>query len=864
MTDEGTSVKGRPGGATRLKGLLLVLTVLVSLSSGIREAGLWDPPELEVAEFSRRIAASRLGGDALRLPDLLNSVPTQTELGRGQLPFTSIALGFRVFGLHEWAGRAPLVVWGALGVAATALLALRFVGPRVATLSALVLSTMPLYFVQARTMLGDVVTMAVLTWAICCFSFAVFGDRVGRVASPFRVAVWLLAAAFFCSLGVLCRGLLPGVALPMLAVGVTYWLLPVVERPWHRLPRAVALGLMGGGFLALVLGGLAEKQSLDLGKVTLWSGMLVQRPTALPAFDTLVVQLGHGLLPWSAFLPVALWRLAANARLEGGLLSRRVAREAGVLRVLLIVTLALSFVGLTWLAPWVGVFAFPAVFALGIAVALALDDLNQSKAGSRLVSVSTLGLMLILVFDIRNFPDKILTPFVVAGQSLPADFVARASASATTTLLPLVALFALLYWHRDSAQPWLVRGRYSRWPRTLAAIYGGNLQFAILVVSLGAVALFLGSVVSDSVFHFEYFERMPVRQRAVLEFAWWVGPCLVWGVPWLLVAMADLSLLLVHPARALETLEARGETHGVKVQSVRLLVAVLPAPGWLAGGVLALGGLSLSVGLYPALASELSPKAAFEAYRSLAGPREALGILGPSVSARAHYYAGSPVTGMETSAEALAWLLKIPEERRWLLLPESELAPLDSEYRAANAARHSLPVLYTQSGSLFLASNSLAQAPNQNPFAHWFSAKAPLPRHPMDANLGGVLDVLGWEIRSAEGDVVAGLTAGKPSQFVIFYKVVGQVTEDWRSFVHIDGMKRRINVDHEPLEGRYPLPLWQVGDHVADVHHFTVAPDLAAGRYRVYFGLFSGSRRLEVERGQAENNRLDGGALLVR
>jgi len=351
---------------------------------------------------------------------------------------------------------------------------------------------------------------------------------------------------------------------------------------------------------------------------------------------------------------------------------------------------------------------------------------------------------------------------------------------------------------------------------------------------------------------------------AVLEFAWWVGPCLVWGVPWLLVAMADLSLLLVHPARVLETLEARGETHGVKVQSVRLLVAVLPAPGWLAGGVLALGGLSLSVGLYPALASELSPKAAFEAYRSFAGPREALGILGPSVSARAHNYAGTPVTGIGTSADALAWLLKMPQERRWLLLPASDLAELDSKYREANAARQSLPVLYTQSGSLFLASNSLAQAPNQNPFTQWFSTQAPLPRVRMDANLGGVLDVLGWEIRSAEGGVVAGLTLGKPNQFVIFYKVVGPVTEDWRSFVHIDGMKRRINGDHDPLEGRYPLPLWQVGDYVVDVHRFTVETSFSAGRYRVYFGLFSGSRRLPVWRGKAEDNRLDGGELLAR
>ncbi len=87
-------------------------------------------------------------------------MPTRGVLGRGELPFTSIALGFRLFGLYDWAGRVPLAVWGSIGIAATYLLVARLADKLTAALSAVVLATTPLYFLQARVMLGDIVTMA--------------------------------------------------------------------------------------------------------------------------------------------------------------------------------------------------------------------------------------------------------------------------------------------------------------------------------------------------------------------------------------------------------------------------------------------------------------------------------------------------------------------------------------------------------------------------------------------------------------------------------------------------------------------------------------------------------------------------------
>src|SRR4051794_27380328 len=149
----------------------------------LTKSGLWDPYELNVADLSRRIALNLHGASDLALDGADNSLPHLNDLGRPQLPFTSIALGFKLFGLHEWAGRAPLALWGVIGVLVTYGFVARLVDRRAGVFSAVALTTMPLYFVQARTMLGDVVMMASFAMSFGGLSVAVFGTREDEVAS---------------------------------------------------------------------------------------------------------------------------------------------------------------------------------------------------------------------------------------------------------------------------------------------------------------------------------------------------------------------------------------------------------------------------------------------------------------------------------------------------------------------------------------------------------------------------------------------------------------------------------------------------------------------------------------------------------
>src|SRR3954471_1898343 len=164
----------RPRGGPPFLACFALLVAAFSLFLPLASSGIWDPPEREVAELARRIAQNLLGAHDLAVVGANNEVPTRGELGRGELPFTSIAAGFRVFGLHEWAGRLPLALWGVLGLLATYLLVRRLADRRSAWFAVLVLSTMPLYFLHARTMLGDIVTMASLSLAISGWGLAVF------------------------------------------------------------------------------------------------------------------------------------------------------------------------------------------------------------------------------------------------------------------------------------------------------------------------------------------------------------------------------------------------------------------------------------------------------------------------------------------------------------------------------------------------------------------------------------------------------------------------------------------------------------------------------------------------------------------
>jgi 4-amino-4-deoxy-L-arabinose transferase-like glycosyltransferase len=790
----------------------------------IATSGIWDPHELSVADLARRIAVTLLGASHLTLEGSVNTLPTAGELGRGELPFTSVAVGFAVFGLSDWAGRLLLGLWGLAGCAATFLLIARLADRVAASFAVIVLATTPLYFLHARTILGDVVTMSALAVGTAGLALAVFDDRAGGRA---RAAYWVLGALGLAA-GMGSRGVLIGAALPTLAVAGAWGL--------GRSPadaRAMTLsGVAVGVLAAIALGlGLYALETASEERFSRLVGTALRPPRKLPTHDFVVLHLGHALFPWSAVIPFAMGRLLRVPKREGAAALRDTR-----LRLVCALAAVLGVGAYGWLARDVGLVAFGPVFALAAMVAIVLRDLERGAPGSRALAIGVGALAILFYTDFKNFPDKGLSAFAVEGAKFPDSFAPTATAIVKYgAVLMAVAFFgAIMDGPAPRARPF-DRGPYVAWWRAFRESYAGNLQFSFFFLEALLVGFAALTFASDRHFHWAFIETLSTPLRQVARFGW-----------------IALPLLVVAPWGALLFRDA-----------VRAGFRVLPITrGSAALASVAIFGAVLSFWYYPALAAQISPKGVFSSYRSLAGDREELAMVGTSTGAAA-YYAGGRVTTFQTAHQAFEWLVEDEGQRRWLVVKSTDLPALNASYR--ERFHRNLPVLDGRSSEILLVSNELRQGEaSQNPFSDWVLDERPQPQHRLDVDFGGQLRAIGWAITTRAGDPVDFVTAGKPYQVRLYYEVEKPVVGEWKTFIHIDGFQRRYNGDHDTLQGKYPMRNFRVGDFIVDVHDFELEPNFGPGDYELFFGFFTGSRRLEVKQGAHDDNRVRAGAVQVR
>jgi hypothetical protein len=837
--DEAPATVGTAPAAITWVHALLIAALGVTLLVPAVRSGLWDPYEVSAIDFGRRIAVGLYGGSDVALDGVSNSVPFRGEVGRGELPFTSIGLGLRVFGLEIWAARLPLVIWAFVGLGATYLAVRRLADRTAGVISVLVLGTMPLYFLHARTLLGDIVTMAGVAVATAGLALATFETNSVRT----RVA-WLLLGVLGLVAGLLSRGLLLGVAVPALGVGLAYLFL----RVWGTLSPDRARDLAGGftllaGVGASLLGGFVlGRATAEPQRYQPLLGFAVVGSSSPVTFDAVVGQLGHALFPWSAVVPVAIARLLLPPSVaddEG----RR--REAG-LRLTALLVAALGVSASSYLAPVAGLLPFGGVAALAIMVALAFRDLERGAPASPTLGIVVGALVVLFAIDFVNEPGKTLVAFGLDGPRFPETFKRATHYFFVAGALLTGVVLGLAVSERERRQaPAFSATDYTSWLRTLRDLWGGNLLFGACVAE-AALLGFLGfDLLGERVPAFRRYAASGEMTRGLSRTGWLVIPLLV-VLPLAVMAARD-------SVRAFDQLRYRFRFGWL-----------LPKRGSLAVAGAVVAGLALSSAYYPALAAQLSPQESFVTFTRLARPGDELGMLGGS-AAVAPYSAGRSVQTFATPEKAFDWMLEFGPTRRWLVLPSDSLAQLNSRYRGAVEPRRNLPVLDGRSSEILLASDRLlAGEVSQNPFDRYLPPAEPKPAHSLDANLGDQLDVLGWDLFDAEGNPIDAIVPSETVELVIYYRVIARVTTNWETFVHIDGFQRRFNADHQTLGGRYPFSLWRVGDLVADRHSFALEPNFTAGQYRLLFGLYSGTRRLALKRGPGSDDRIDAGPITVR
>jgi len=511
MTEQGSTTASQAGPWGRWVPLALAVLMPGLLFFGLpplASVGLLEPHELSAVDLARRIALHLHGASDFALEGADNSLPHLNDLGRPQLAFTSMALGLRVLGLHDWAGRMPLALWGVIGVVVTYGWVARLVDKRAGVFAAAALCTMPAYFVGARTMLGDIVTMAAFSMAFGGLLVAAIDApnppdasnqkecNVHDSGRPRSRVMWLALGVLGLVCGYFSRGALLGVAVPSLSVGIAVFASRGVGgASADRLARGVASVATCLGIYAVLRAIIALEQPIP-ADLSPWIGAMLRPPGKYPTFDATLGQLACALAPWSAWIPFAVARLfvAPALALESG--PARFTRESET-RLALLLALGMAFVAHGWLAAKTDLIVFSAPAVLAAACAIALRDLERGAHASVAVGVGTLATAAVIHHEFRMAPEKAFYAFGTLGATFPQSFNDRAIALWTAGLVGFGALAFITFVETSSDRMPFSPRRYLSTLLTLRDAWDGMLSLVYFAIVAGSsfagLAVWFGS-----------------------------------------------------------------------------------------------------------------------------------------------------------------------------------------------------------------------------------------------------------------------------------------------------------------------------------------------------------------------------------
>jgi hypothetical protein len=116
--------------------------------------------------------------------------------------------------------------------------------------------------------------------------------------------------------------------------------------------------------------------------------------------------------------------------------------------------------------------------------------------------------------------------------------------------------------------------------------------------------------------------------------------------------------------------------------------------------------------------------------------------------------------------------------------------------------------------------------------------------HPANVRLGG------GRLRFV-GSRVSPFPAKKGSKITVshFFEVAGVIPQDMKMFVHVEDSRSGgmlMNLDHDPIEGLYPMSQWKAGDIVEDRYTIDL-PSTAPDAVMINIGFYRYSERLSVD-----------------
>ncbi len=718
-----------------------------------------------------------------------------------------IGAGFGAFSTREWAGRLPIALSGAAVLAVCFVWVRRFAGTRVGALTVLCLGTTPLFLLHSRQMLGQSPAFLAGAGVMLGASFASLGPGEGRQDDA-RRWMWLCVAGASAITAMHAGGALLTIVPALGAVALTWlWLHGPVRGPSSMQRIAGVLCVAGA---AVVTALVARDVWRHEAGPSLWIGG-APLDDAPPTFEKVIEHVFHGFAPWSALLPVA---LGSMLRLEDPLAPK------SALKLCVVLWATLAYAAQTLFLSAYGSAAYPAPMALAVAAALWLDEAETSGRSLWPETVISVLLVGLLIRDFALYPESPIGILELDKLKIPDTFNPKrewaALLGAFAAGMLLFALATRVRGRLDLAAPY--RGLRTRWRVSIADrvwLCTGALA-ALAMVGFGIAA----GVAADTL-------RMPSIARRV---------GLVVGVlPLATPVVIAIAQLIYH--------------YSARLWPVRTVPVFAAA--------LALGGYT-SQWFLPQLSRQFSPRGVFDAYNKLAQQGEPLGQHHVEGRAAAYYTQGKvrELTGRTELVDFLSG-----PGRRWAAFPADDLADIDVAYRK-RTQRHLFVASETSTRVTLAASVPVVGATDYNPLTAFVLRKAPKVQVPVAGRFEDRIELVGYDLKLPGKDHVG---AGQTFVITWFWRVLKGNLGSYKIFLHMDGQDQRLNGDHEPVDGRYPVRLWESGDVIVDRQELSVPATYPSGTYTLYVGFYRGESRLKVDQGPKDDaNRLRAGTIRIR
>jgi 4-amino-4-deoxy-L-arabinose transferase-like glycosyltransferase len=833
----------------RIAAACAVLAMSVPLFVGLASFGIWDPWELSVADLARQYAAGEV-----------------RSLDRPALTIAMIARGFGVFGVREWSGRLPMALSGLITIVLAYFTASRFAGRRAGVWAVVVVATTPIFLFNARQMLGAAPSFAATAAVFLCAAAMVFEPGRLRARAAHRRYYrfgWLTGLLASIALSTLASGVLLGVAPPLLGVGVAIVARSELRPPFVDRERAIAAAIVLG--LAIVIGLLAANAVwADYAGFSYLTGG-TPRGGNPPTWEIAIERVFHSFMPWSALLPIALARLlrapprprASAVRpahaVENGSVPVGRPEELG-LRVAIVAWLAFGYLAQTLFTARYGAATFLPVVGAAVAVALAIRDVERTSRAWWGTAIAAFFFVGLVIRDLGKYTTGPIEGLPVEGVEVPPLDVFNPIAIWAVVL----GVFGLALSLGLAADP--SEQSYPDLRKEIAFLRDLRRRGLAWMLLLPLAVLRAGVpyrlVLAQAQRGVAYVVWLAIIALALLSIG--VFGIVCWIAPNALLSLQMTSLgLRIGRALVLVPLLVPVGIAGArwalfafsKLGSYRLLPAIVLSLG--------VGGYA-SFGFLPALSSHFSPREVYDTYNQLARPGEPLGEFRVGGRAAA-YYATGEISEIGSQPDLVRFLRQ--ERRVWVAFRADDLASINREYR--RQSQQHLFVADARSARMILATNRPIEGmTNQNYLAEAVLDEAPRPQRSIRVNFDNRVELLGYDLDLPHGSYVG---PGESFGITWYFSVRAPVPGAYQPFVHIDGPGQRINGDHQPVEGRYPMRLWEPGDIIVDRQRLTVPANYRGGQLTIYLGFFSGESRLDIVQGPEDDvNRARLGTLTIR